>query len=143
MSSKNVETIRAADEAWNRRDFEGAVRAFAENVTFTDSAQNRTLRGRNEYRQWLENWAKSFSDGRITNPRYHDAGDTVIVEFTGEGTNDGPFLTYAPTRKRVSIPFCEIWRFDNQGRVISGAGYYDVYTLLTQLGHAKPLAVAA
>jgi hypothetical protein len=39
-------------------------------------------------RKWTEDWAKAFSDGRITNPDYIDAGDVVIAQFTGEGLAD-------------------------------------------------------
>jgi hypothetical protein len=43
----------------------------------------------------------------------------------------------------MSLPFCEICHFDKEGRIVSGGCYYDQYTLLTQLGHLKPLAAAA
>ena len=65
------------------------------------------------------------------------------AEFTVEGTNDGPLGSMKPTGRKMSLPFCEICRFDKQGRIVSGGCYYDQYTLLTQLGHIQPLAVAA
>jgi hypothetical protein len=67
----------------------------------------------------------------------------VVAQFTVEGTNDGPFGSFKPTRRRMSLPFCEICQFDKEGRIVSGACYYDQYTLLTQLGHMQPFAVAA
>ena len=42
MASKNVETLRAAHESWNRRDFQGIVRNAAEGLTYTDQAHPRT-----------------------------------------------------------------------------------------------------
>ena len=41
------------------------------------------------------------------------------------------------------LQFCEVWHFDKEGQMVSGNGYYDQYTLLTQLGHIQPLAAAA
>jgi len=38
------------------------------------------------------------------------------------------------------LQFCEVWHFDKDGQMVSGNGYYDQYTLLTQLGHIQPLA---
>jgi len=38
MASKNVETLRAAHESWNKRDFAGVVKNAAEKLTYTDSA---------------------------------------------------------------------------------------------------------
>jgi len=143
MSAKNVETLRAAHESWNKRDFQGIVRNAAENLVYTDRPRSLTLNSRDKFKEWTESWAKAFSDGRITNPEYIDAGDVVITQFTVEGTNDGPFGSLQPTGRRMSVPFCEVCHFDKQGRTVSGSCYYDQYTLLTQLGHIKPLAAAA
>jgi len=143
MSAKNVKTLRAAHESWNKRDFAGVIDNAAENLTYTDHARVITLNTREKFREWTEGWAKAFSDGRITNPQYTDAGNIVVAQFTVEGTNDGPLGSMKPTGRKMSLPFCEICHFDKQGRVVSGGCYYDQYTLLTQLGHIQPLAVAA
>ena len=143
MASKNVETLRAAHESWNRRDFAGVVRNSAESLAYTDNARSLNLNGPDKFREWTEAWAKAFSDGRITNPEYIDAGDIVVARFTAEGTNDGPLGSLQPTGAKMSLPFCEICQFDQQGRIVSGGCYYDQYTLLTQLGHIQPLAEAA
>ncbi len=37
----------------------------------------------------------AFSDGKITNPKYIDAGDVIVTQFTVEGTNDGA-VGFAP-----------------------------------------------
>jgi len=86
---------------------------------------------------------RGFPDARIVNPEYIDAGDTVVALFTVEGTNDGPLGSQARTGRTMTMAFCEIVRFDKQGRMVSGSCYYDQYTLLAQLGHVQPLAAAA
>src|SRR6202521_5631225 len=139
MASKNVETLRAAHESWNKRDFSGVVKNAAEKLTYTDNARAVTLNNRDKLREWTEGWAKAFSDGRITNPKYIDAGDIVVTQFTVEGTNDGPLGSLPPSGRRISLSFCEVCQLDKQGRVVSGSCYYDQYTLLTQLGHIQPL----
>jgi len=143
MASKNVETLRAAHQSWNKRDFDAVVSNAVKGLAYTDHGRNITLDTRDKFRSWTEGWAKAFSDGRITNPQYIDAGDIVVAQFTAEGTNDGPFGSMKPTGRKMSLPFCEICHFDKQGRMVSGGCYYDQYTLLTQLGHIQPLAVAA
>jgi len=82
MSAKNVNTLRAAHESWNKRDFAGVIRDTAKSFTYTDHARAQILSGREKFREWTEAWAKAFSDGRITNPQYIDAGDVVIARFT-------------------------------------------------------------
>jgi predicted ester cyclase len=140
MASKNVETLRAAHESWNRRDFPAVVRNTAEGP---DHSRNVKLNTRDKFREWAEAWATDFSEARITKPEYIDAGDIVIAQFTAEGTNDGTFGGLKPTGRRMSLPFREICQFDKKGQIVSGGCYYDQYTLLTQLGHIQPLAAAA
>jgi steroid delta-isomerase-like uncharacterized protein len=142
MASKNVRTLRDAHDSWNRRDFAGVVRNAAEGLVYTDTARSLNLNSRDKFREWTESWAKAFSDGKLANAEYIDAGDIVVARFTVQGTNDGPFGSLKPTGRKMSLPFCEICHFDKQGRTVSGTCYYDQYTLLTQLGHI-PLAAAA
>jgi len=143
MNTKNVKTLRAAHESWNKRDFAGVIDSAAGNLTYTDHARVIRLNTREKFREWAEGWAKAFSDGRITDPQYTDAGNIVVAQFTFQGTNDGPLGSMKPTGRKTSLAFCEICHFDKQGRIVSGGCYYDQYTLLTQLGHIQPLAVAA
>lgn len=143
MSAKNVKMLRTAHESWNKRDFAGVVGNVAEGLSYTDHGRNITLNGREKFREWTEGGAKAFSDGRITDPQYIDAGDIVVAQFTAEGTNDGPLGAMKPAGRKMFLPFCEICRFDKQGQIVSGGCYYDQYTLLTQLGHIQPLAAAA
>ena len=138
-----MKTLGAAHESWNKRDFAGVIRNSAANLTYADHARPLTLNTREKFREWTEGWAKAFSDGRISNPQYIDAGDIVVAQFTVEGANDGPFGSMKPTGRKMSLPFCETCHFDEQGRIVSGGCYYDQYTLLTQLGHIQPVAVAA
>ena len=66
MASKNVETLRAAHDSWNRRNFQGIVRNAAEDLVYTDHARALTLNNRDKFREWTEAWAKAFSDGRAS-----------------------------------------------------------------------------
>lgn len=142
MASKNVETHRAAHEAWNRRDFDGAVSAMVENMTYTDHPRGLTLKSRQEFREWIAEWAQAFSDGKIIDARYADAGDTVVAQFLAQGTNDGSFGPFPATGREVTFPLCEVLYFDEEGRVVRGEAYYDQLSLLVQLGHVEAPAPA-
>ncbi len=115
MASENVETLRAAHESWNRRDFAGMVRNSAESLVYTDNARSLSLNGPDKFREWTEAWAKAFSDGRITKPEYIDAGDIVIARFIAEGTNDGPFGSLPPTGERCRFRFAKSATSTNKG----------------------------
>jgi len=143
MASQNVETFRAAHEAFNRRDFDGVVSKMAEGITYRDQARNVTFTGRNGFKEFMQGWAEAFSNVAVTDPTYLDAGDTVIAQFMGRGVNDGAFGPHPATGREIDVPFCEFMRFDDNGQIVSGGIYYDQLTMMTQLGHIEPSAKGA
>ena len=135
MESRNVETYRAGHEAFNQRDFEAMTKQYAGSIAWTDHSQGRTFRSPQEFRdEFLPGWVQASSDIRITDPRYLDAGPTVVCTFTAVGTNDGPLGPFLAIGREFALPFCEMWHFDSSGRVVGGDFYYDQVSLLTQLG---------
>jgi ketosteroid isomerase-like protein len=135
MPSRNVNTYRAGHEAFNQRDFGAMTRHYADNIAWSDHSQGRTFRTPDEFRDdFLPGWVTASSDIRITDPRYIDAGDTVVCTFTAVGTHDGPLGASLATGRRFALPLCEMWHFDSGGRVVGGDLYYDQLSLLTQLG---------
>jgi hypothetical protein len=134
----NVDTHRATHESFNRRDHEATVREFRPDMLFTDHGQNVTTKGPLEFIDWDKSWVAAFSDGQVSEPRYIDGGEYTVCVFRGRGTNDGPLGPYPATGRRVEVPFCEILRYDEQGKIVSGEIFYDLNTMLSQLGHVEP-----
>ena len=63
---------------------------------------------------------------KVTETRAIDAGDTVILQYVGRGTNDGPMGPIQATGRRVSVPFVDIVHFDSQGKIDRGETYFDM-----------------
>ena len=143
MASKNVETFRAAHQAFNRRDFDAVVKAMAEDLAYHDRARGATFSGRDGFREFMQGWVTAFSNAEVSEPNYIDAGDTVIAEFIARGVNDGPLGPLPKTGRQMNLHFCEILRFDDKGQIVSGNLYYDQLSMMTQLGHAQPAEAAA
>lgn len=143
MASKNVETFRAAHEAFNRRDFDAVVSAMADEFTYHDRARGVTFRGPNGFRDFIQGWVAAFSNAEVFEPEYIDGGDVVVAQFTGRGANDGSLGSLPPTGKQLNLHFCEIIRFNDKGQMLLGAAYYDQLSMLVQLGHAQPVGGAA
>ncbi len=108
MASKNVKTALAAYDAFNARDLDKAVSAYAENVPWEDHGRGITTKTRAEFKDSLQEWIDGFSDGKITDVEAIDAGDTVIVQYVGRGTNDGAMGPAPATGKRASLPGVDI-----------------------------------
>ncbi len=134
----NVDTHRAAHEAYNRRDWTALAQSFASDAEYTDHPRGVVLKGPQELVDYLKaSWVTSFSDAAVTEVEYIDAGDHVVAHFTGTGINDGAFGPMPRTIRGISAPFCEIMQFTEAGQIISGSLYYDLATILVQLGHME------
>jgi steroid delta-isomerase-like uncharacterized protein len=134
MASRNVETHRAGHEAFNRRDFGAMVKDHAETISWIDQARGSTFTTPQEFTdEFLAGWIEASSDCRVTDARYTDGGDVVVARFIVRGTNDGPLGPFPATGKEWTLPICELWQFDADGRVLGGEIYYDQVSLLTQL----------
>jgi steroid delta-isomerase-like uncharacterized protein len=142
MASSNAETHRAAHEAWNRRDFDAIMEMMASSIEYTDHARGLTIRTREDFRGWIQEWAEAFSNGKLVDQEYLEAGDTVVARMTGRGTNDGPFGPFPATGREARFDLCEFLEFDNQGTIVGGDIYYDQLSLLAQLGHVEIPAAA-
>lgn len=143
MASKNVETFTAAHRAFNRRDFDAILNLLTEDFTYRDHARDVTFTGHLGFREFIQGWVTAFSNAEVTEPKYSDAGNTVIAEFVGRGTNDGPLGPLPRTGKQMNVPFCEIMTFNEKGQIVSGGAYYDQMSIMVQLGHAQPAEAAA
>jgi hypothetical protein len=60
-----------------------------------------------------------------------------VIQFIGRGTNDGAMGPAPATGRRVSVPFCDIVTFDSKGQIIRGETYFDMLSMLVQLGLAE------
>jgi hypothetical protein len=54
-------------------------------ATFVDLAQGVTATGRDEIRAYGQTWIDALSDAAYADVRITDAGDTVTMQFNGEG----------------------------------------------------------
>lgn len=142
MGSKNVDTVRASFEVWNKREFKKAASAYAENATLTDHGREITYKGRDQIVASWDELAKGFPDAAITDITSYDAGDTVVTTFIGRGTNKGEFMAMPATGRRVSLPLCSIAHFDAKGLIEREEQYSDTLAMLVQLGVAEAPAKA-
>ncbi|GAA1696496.1 hypothetical protein GCM10009745_48190 [Kribbella yunnanensis] len=133
----SIELHQAAHEAMSNEGAEQASAYFAPDIVYTDEARGLTMKDKAETTGWLTEWKTAFSDARVADATYLEAGDWTIARFTARGTNDGPFGELPPTGKELATPFCELLRWSD-GKCVEGAIYYDTTTMMVQLGHMPP-----
>jgi ketosteroid isomerase-like protein len=93
MSRENVELIRTGIEAWNRRDWDGALAAFHPQIEWRNAGvlldDAEVYYGHEQVRSFWESWADSWDDIRIEPEEFIDLGDRVLalVRFRASGRN--------------------------------------------------------
>ena len=133
----NVKIARKNYEAFNNRDFDGAVAQAAENIELLNVPLGVTLHGPEGFRQYIQGWATAFPDSRVEVTNIVAGEEGVVIEFRGRGTHTGPLNSptgeIPATGRSVDIPFCEVMQIKN-GKISSIHTYYDAATMMGQLG---------
>lgn len=133
-----VDVIRASDQAFNEHHAGRTAQACAKTFTYTDHASGQTYKGVEEFMAFLKAWFAAFPDTVIDEGQYIANGDVVVHQSVERATNKGSLGALPATGRTMSIPFCEVWRLDSEGRIVAGDLYYDQLSLLAQLCHLEP-----
>ena len=106
MSQENVENVRQAVEAFNRRDAYAFVALSSPNVEWEDasfwSEPARTYRGREELREWFNQVAEPWESLHIEVDETTEAADDKVFA--------GPFLTARGKGSGVEAPGLRFWQ---------------------------------
>jgi steroid delta-isomerase-like uncharacterized protein len=96
-------------------------------------------------REFLQSWATAFPDSQVETTAVVADAASAAMEFRGRGTHTGPLAGPAgdipPTGRSVDVPFVMYMEFD-AGKIARGRLYFDLVTLLQQIG-VQPGAAAA
>ena len=131
----SADTHKKIIDLFNEGDFEGMREYLADNVARIDAPTGATASGADDVLEMIRMWPKSFSDARVSDAEYLEGTSFSVALFNGEGTNDGEFGPFPATGKTISVPFCEVAEFNVDGKLTRTRLYYDVATMLQQLGH--------
>ena len=135
-------TGRSLYEAWEKRDFGALEDCLADGVSFNDAPQGQVVKGKASVKDWYASWATACPDSVAGATLIAASDDTAVFEGVYAGTNNGAFGPFPATGRSVSLPWVNVLRFDADGRIIGGGAYYDLLTVMTQLGHMESPAGA-
>ena len=134
----NEQIVREFYEAFNNHEIDRVSEFVAPNCDWVDVPTGAHLSGQDGIRQHWEHLFKAFPDYKAEITNVVAAGDWVVTEFIGRGTHSGTYVTpngqqLPPTGHRIAVEMCEI-RMIRNGKIVAGRSYYDVNTMLEQLG---------
>ena len=125
------------NDAFNARDWEGAVALCTPDVELVTVAADQTLRGSEGVLQFLQGWTSAFPDGKVETTRIIADDQGAVIEFTGAGTHSGPLQTPAgeisATGKPLTLQFCQYLELTG-GKIARARLYFDSMSMLGQLG---------
>jgi len=82
----------------------------------------------------------AIPDSKATFVGEYASGDTAVIEVVWEGVHTGalqtPTGTIPPSNKRIGVPACQVIKVEG-GEVKNFTHYFDMVTLLTQVGALK------
>ena len=126
-------------KAINGHDLDAVAKAYASDAVAYDPMYPEPLRGREAIKKDSADFLRAFPDLRfeISNVIEKDGLGAGEVRITG--THTGPLATptggeVPPTNKRIELKGAAFVRLNGSGEIVEERRYYDVGTILRQLG---------
>lgn len=139
-SSTGVAAVEALYAAFNTKDFSRLDKVVAAGAKLVNMPDGNPIGVRED----MENWATAFPEGKVEIVGTTESGNTICVEYIGRGTQTGPLRspmgTIEPTKRPVELHLVDIVTM-REGKIAGIRTYFDVNSLLTQLGIAPGAGV--
>ncbi|MET7382789.1 ester cyclase [Streptomyces sp. NPDC005526] len=133
----NEAFVRGLFQAWNNRDYDSIAGSVAPDCTLIDEGSGRTLQGPEGFTQLAKALFEAMPDGKFTLDHLTAQGDTVVIEYTGSGTQTGDLKlnvgTVPATGRPVTVHAVDVYEVKN-GKVQEARAYLDSGSIMAQLG---------
>ena len=118
----------------NAHDLDGVLSTFGDTAQYDDEPWSEHHRGKDGVRSFYSSLMKALPDLEILVTHRYITDEAIILEVLIRGTHLGPWRGLPPTGRRVEIPLCGVYTFDENDRLAGEKIYYDRGTVLRQLG---------
>ena len=142
MATDLAAVVREIQAAWNAKDLDRCASYAHADARMT----NMAFGAKTTFREYIDNWARAFPDGKLEITNCVVQGDNVVVEYVGRGTQTGalrsPMGELPASGRRVEVPCVECLRF-RDGKLAEGRMYFDAFSMLQQLGIGAQIPTGA
>ena len=138
---ENIKAAQAWIDAWNSGDLSKADLYEADNF----QAENPGTGPLNsaQSRAYIQNFLTAFPGSKIEVVHTIVQGDYVVTNWKTTGTNNGPLQTPSggsiPPTGKMATTMGSTTSLVKNGKVVHAWGYFDMATLLGQLGLLPPM----
>jgi steroid delta-isomerase-like uncharacterized protein len=138
MSQSLIDAAKASIQAYNEKDWDGVGRAITTDMEYDEVATNRRLKGASDVIAAWKGWATALPDSKASFDAAYASGNTVILELTWRGAHHGPLQmpsgAIPATGRKIEIRALQIVQLTPEGKTQRVRHYFDMATLLAQLG---------
>ena len=145
MGEDVLDVVRAIFDAINERQLDGGGARVAPDAELVDVATRLTFSGPDGWKRNRLRWLGAFPDLAVEVRNIVASGEWAAVEYRLAGTHAGPLeLPAGPvpaTERSVLLEACDVVRVGD-GKLVTARTYYDLASLLAQLGLGSTAAAA-
>jgi steroid delta-isomerase-like uncharacterized protein len=137
---KFEEVSRNLAKAITAHDLDAVAKVYASDAVAYDPMYPEPLKGREAIKKDTADFFRAFPDLRMEISNVIEKDDRLGAgEIRMTGTHTGPLATptggeVPPTNKRIEVKGAGFVRLNEKGEILEERRYYDVGTLLRQLG---------
>lgn len=121
----------------NAHDLQGLIQTIDDDCEFIVVGIGVTFRGPEEASDYHRDMFKAFPDYHLSGGPISVDPDYVVWEGTLSGTHTGRVYGAEPTGRRFEVPTIAVFPVRN-GKVAGERGYFDMLSILAQLGVVTP-----
>ena len=138
MSQSLIDAAKASILAYNDKNWDAVSKVLTSDVEYDEVATHRKVTGAADVITAWKGWATSLPDSKATFGAAHASGNTAVIEITWHGTHTGPLQmpsgAVPATGKKIEIRAVQIIGLTPDGKTRSVRHYFDMATMLAQLG---------
>ena len=141
-----IRIAKSSTEAYNEKDWDAVRDVLAPGFVYDEVATGRKVEGVEDVLAVWRGWAKAFPDSRATFEEPLVDGDVVVLRLRWRGTHTGPLTLptdeILPTGREIDFRAVQVHRVAD-GKITEMRQYFDMLTMLTQIGEAPARAARA
>lgn len=146
MSEESISAARAFTERYNAGDWDGMRDVIAPDAVYDEVGTGRRIEGADAILEVNKAWKAALPDSQGTIEDALSCDDRVVLRITWSGTQSGPLPLptggeIPPSNRQINVPACQIVRVAD-GKLVEAIHYFDMLTLLEQIGAMEALAQA-
>ena len=123
---------RLSDEVWNKQNY--SILDEMLDPSFIDHSNDLPAPGIQGFKMFAQGMHTAIPDTHWTTEEVLVEGNKAVERWSATGTNTGSLMGMPPTGKSASVTGINIFRWDNNGKIVETWGNWDQLGMMQQFG---------